>query len=144
MTAISPDPHPFKRAGRYFHTVVILFLFGRFSSSYPILCPAFSTSVSLSYVNEMEDCGVTYYEDQVSEDPYTIFQQHGCNLVRLRLWHTPSWYDELNEGTAMGELDDVKVVVERSPWNGSSTQFSPFQTGGRTPATSWRLRPGCR
>ncbi|MCB9263974.1 MAG: glycosyl hydrolase 53 family protein [Lewinellaceae bacterium] len=92
----------------------------------------------------MEDCGVTYYEDQVPEDPYAVFRRHGCNLVRLRLWHTPSWYDGLNEGTRYSDLDDVKKAIARAKyteWRFYS--IFTFRTGGRTQATSWRRKPGC-
>lgn len=120
MTAIStPDPHPFKERAGISTRVAILFLFGAILFlATPFYAQPFYFGADLSYVNEMEDCGVTYYEDQVSEDPYAIFQQHGCNLVRLRLWHTPSWYDELNEGNRYGDLDDVKKAIGRAKAHG--------------------------
>ncbi|WP_111979367.1 glycoside hydrolase family 53 protein [Algibacillus agarilyticus] len=43
----------------------------------------------LSYVNEMEDCGATYFESGIQKDPYQLFADHGANLVRVRLWHDP-------------------------------------------------------
>ncbi|MBL7827800.1 MAG: glycosyl hydrolase 53 family protein, partial [Saprospiraceae bacterium] len=58
----------------------------------------FYMGADLSYVNEMEDCGVVYRENGAGKDPYQIFKDNGCNLVRLRLWHTPAWYDTLNAG----------------------------------------------
>ncbi|MBT8190460.1 MAG: arabinogalactan endo-1,4-beta-galactosidase, partial [Bacteroidia bacterium] len=83
-----------------------------------LTCPLFSQDfyfgADMSYVNEMEHCGVKYYENNSQEDPYTIFANHGCNLVRLRLWHTPSWYDELNDGTRFSDLNDVKKAIARA------------------------------
>lgn len=67
-----------------------------------------------SYVNEMEDCGVVYHEDGQSKDVYEIFSGHGCNLVRLRLWHTPAWYDNLNHGARYSDLSDVKRAIARA------------------------------
>lgn len=67
-----------------------------------------------SYVNEMEDCGAIFKENNVAKDVYSIYQDHGCNLVRLRLWHTPSWYDNLNEGRRYSDLADVKKSIARA------------------------------
>lgn len=82
----------------------------------PILlhAQAFYLGADLSYVNEMEDCGVQYYENQIPADPYTIFANHHCNLVRLRLWHTPTWYDNLNDGKRYSDLVDVKQSMARA------------------------------
>ena len=52
----------------------------------------------LSYVNEMEDCGVVYRDNGRPRDPYALFAEHGTNLARLRLWHTPPWYDTHKAG----------------------------------------------
>ncbi|MEL6972372.1 MAG: glycosyl hydrolase 53 family protein [Bacteroidota bacterium] len=70
--------------------------------------------VDLSYVNEMEDCGVVYKEAGAQKDPYQIFADAGANLVRLRLWHTPSWYDTLNSGERYSDLADVKRSIARA------------------------------
>ena len=79
-----------------------------------LLAQNFYFGADMSYVNEMEACGVTYYENQQAKDPYDIFASHGCNLVRLRLWHTPSWYDVLNEGQRYSDLADVKMAIARA------------------------------
>ena len=75
---------------------------------------SFYLGADLSYVNEMEDCGVTYYEAGEAKDPYAIFGENACNLVRLRLWHTPTWYDDLNEGKRYSDLADVKRAIARA------------------------------
>lgn len=67
-----------------------------------------------SYVNEMEDCGVQYAESGEVKDVYDIYESHGNNLVRLRLWHTPSWYDNLNSGNRYSDLDDIKKSIRRA------------------------------
>jgi arabinogalactan endo-1,4-beta-galactosidase len=54
----------------------------------------------LSYVNEMEDCGAIYRADGQNADPYELFARRGANIVRLRLWHTPTW-------TKYGTFEDV-------------------------------------
>ncbi len=67
-----------------------------------------------SYVNEMEDCGTVFQEADQPKDVYDIFADHGSNLVRLRLWHTPSWYDTLNTGVRYSDLADVKKSIARA------------------------------
>ncbi len=79
---------------------------------------SFYFGADLSYVNEMEDCGITYYENEEAKDPYAIFADHNCNLVRLRLWHTPDWYDELNSGKRYSNLADVKKSIRRGKEQG--------------------------
>ncbi len=73
-----------------------------------------------SYVNEMEDCGATYKENGVPKDVYHIFGDHGCNLVRFRLWHTPAWYDNLNSGKRYSDYADVKKGIQRAKNAGMS------------------------
>lgn len=68
----------------------------------------------LSYVNEMEDCGVVYQENNNPKDPFQIFADKGSNLIRLRLWHTPSWYDDLNNGQRYSDFQDVKKSIQRA------------------------------
>ncbi len=80
----------------------------------------FYFGADLSYVNEMEDCGVVYQENGVSKDPYRIVADHRCNLVRLRLWHTPDWYDNLNSGARYSDLQDVKKSIQRARESGMS------------------------
>ncbi len=75
---------------------------------------SFYFGADLSYVNEMQDCGVVYKENNTPQDPYRLFAAHGCNLVRLRLWHNPSWYDNLNSGKRYSDLQDVKRSIRRA------------------------------
>ena len=72
----------------------------------------------LSYVNEMLDCGVTYIDNSEEAYPFGIFASHGCNLVRLRLWHTPSWHDNLNSGNRYSDLADVKRSMTMAKQHG--------------------------
>jgi arabinogalactan endo-1,4-beta-galactosidase len=68
----------------------------------------------LSYVNEMEDCGVIYKENKIPKDPYRIFADHGGNLVRLRLWKNPSWYKTINSGKIYSDFTDVARSIKRA------------------------------
>jgi arabinogalactan endo-1,4-beta-galactosidase len=67
--------------------------------------------VDLSYVNEMEDCGGEYRVNGQVTDPFRIFSAYGANLVRVRLWHTPTW-------TKYSTLDDVKKTIGRAKAQG--------------------------
>lgn len=91
----------------------LLFAF-TFLYIFPLAGQDFYFGADQSYVNEMEDCGAVYKENNQAKDVYQIYQDHGCNLVRLRLWHTPAWYDDLNEGRRYSDLEDVKKSLARA------------------------------
>lgn len=63
--------------------------------------------VDLSYVNELEACGARYRDESGYRDPYAIMADAGANVVRLRLWHTPTWTD-------YSTLEDVKRSIRRA------------------------------
>ncbi|MFT4247101.1 MAG: arabinogalactan endo-1,4-beta-galactosidase [Pseudomonas sp.] len=67
----------------------------------------FYFGADLSYVNEMEDCGVRYREHGVEKDPFAIFKEHGTNLVRVRLWNDARW-------TRYSDLTDVRKTIRRA------------------------------
>jgi arabinogalactan endo-1,4-beta-galactosidase len=92
---------------------IILLVFITFGFLY-LQAQDFYFGADLSYVNEMEDCGAVYKENNVIKDPYQIFADHNCNLVRLRLWHSPNWYDNLNNGNRYSDLTDVKKSIQRA------------------------------
>ena len=67
----------------------------------------FYFGADLSYVNEMQDCGVVYREHGQPKDPFVIFKEHGANLVRVRLWNDARW-------THYSDLTDVKKTIARA------------------------------
>jgi len=70
--------------------------------------PSFYYGADLSYVNEMEDCGAIYKdENNINKDPFEIFKEAGANIIRLRLWHNPTW-------TNYSNYDDVKKAIQRA------------------------------
>ncbi len=73
---------------------------------------AFYYGADLSYVNEMEDCGAIYKDKngQVT-DVYQIFKNEGANIIRIRLWHNPTW-------TNYSNIEDVKVSIQRAKSKG--------------------------
>lgn len=77
----------------------------------------FVMGADLSYVNQILEHGGVYRDNGQIRDPYLIFRDHGANLVRLRLWHTPAWTREVygESGTKMyNDLEDVKVAIRRA------------------------------
>lgn len=76
------------------------------SSSSTTTLPFFK-GVDLSYANELEDNGVVYTEDGQAKDVYQIMNDHGANLLRVRLWHNPTW-------TNYSTLADVKISIARA------------------------------
>lgn len=73
----------------------------------------------LSYVNQMEDCGAVFKEGGLPQDVFAIFADHGTNLVRVRLWHDPSWWqDSLVQPAGVlphyNDLADVKLTIARA------------------------------
>lgn len=72
----------------------------------------FYLGADLSYVNEMEDCGATYMDkNNNTKDPFSIFKEAGANLVRVRLWHNPTW-------TNYSNYADVKKTIQRAKSEG--------------------------
>lgn len=116
-------------------SLVLIFAIGKFNAQ------SFFVGADQSYVNEMEDCGVTYTEDGTPKDVHEIFYDHGCNLVRLRLWHTPSWYDELNHGARYSDLDDVKKSIRRVKGHGMKVLLN-FHLSDNWADPSKQLVPG--
>lgn len=76
--------------------------------------PTLYFGADLSYVNEMEDCGAEYRENALLRDPFELFAERGANLVRVRLWHNPTW-------TAYSTLDDVRKTIQRTKTAGMQT-----------------------
>lgn len=74
----------------------------------------FYLGADLSYVNEMEDCGAVYKNsDNQETDVFDIFETAGANLIRVRLWHNPTW-------TNYSNLEDVKKTIRRAKDNNMS------------------------
>ncbi len=77
----------------------------------------FSYGVDLSYVNQILDHGGVYRDSGRVKDPYAIFADRGANVVRLRLWHTPSWVRDSIYGPdspLYSGLDDVTDAIRRA------------------------------
>jgi arabinogalactan endo-1,4-beta-galactosidase len=96
-----------------FYSAIFFFIIAQlFSSS--AFAQTFYKGVDLSYVNQMEDHGAVYSEGGVAKDPYQIMHDHGANLVRIRLWHTPDWTDYSGTVNEYSNFQDVKKSIARA------------------------------
>ncbi|MBL7852109.1 MAG: glycosyl hydrolase 53 family protein [Cyclobacteriaceae bacterium] len=60
----------------------------------------------LSFLAEVETEGTLFYTlSDIPRDALTILKDHGCNTVRLRLWHAPA--------NSHSSLDEVAVMATR-------------------------------
>jgi arabinogalactan endo-1,4-beta-galactosidase len=71
---------------------------------------SFYFGADLSYVNQILDHGGIYKDHDEVRSPYKIFKDHGTNLVRLRLWHNPTWTKELYGSEGLQLYNDLKDV----------------------------------
>jgi arabinogalactan endo-1,4-beta-galactosidase len=71
----------------------------------------------LSYVNEMEDCGGVYRNEGKEVDPFELFADQGCGLVRTRLWNNPEWsgysdYKDVEKTSRRARENGMKVLLD--------------------------------
>lgn len=74
----------------------------------------FCMGADLSYLNQLEDNGAQFRDSGKVKDAISIFQSHGANLVRIRLWHTPNWQLPVTGGRLYSNLADVEKLIRRS------------------------------
>ena len=76
------------------------------------IAPSFYYGADLSYVNELEDCGASYKDAyNTRKDPFKIFKDAGANIIRVRLWHNPTW-------TNYSNFEDVKKTISKAKAQG--------------------------
>lgn len=81
-----------------------------FFSGYELYSQSFYKGGDLSYVKELEGCGVEWKENNNTKDILSIFKDNGANIVRFRIWHTPL--------TGNNGLDDTESMISRSKAQG--------------------------
>jgi arabinogalactan endo-1,4-beta-galactosidase len=74
----------------------------------------FSMGADLSYVPQLKDRGAVYKDSGVAKDVFKIFSDHGCNTVRLRLWHTPSKFENRWGDQTYNDFMHVEELIRRS------------------------------
>jgi arabinogalactan endo-1,4-beta-galactosidase len=100
----------------------------------PQEAPEFYYGADLSYVSEMLDCGAVYKDAAgTAKDPYTIFNEAGANLVRVRLWHNPTWtqysnYNDVKKTIARAKSEEMNVLLDfhySDTWADPAKQIIP-------------------
>ncbi len=84
----------------------------------------FYFGADLSNVNQVLDKGGTYRVGGYIENPYKIFADHGTNLARFRLWHSPDWTASVygdSEKQLYNDLLDVEKALAASKDQGMQT-----------------------
>ena len=71
------------------------------------VCVLMYLGADLSFVNEIDDVGGVYYHQQQARDAFELLHDFGANIVRVRLWHTPTV-------TSYSTLMDVKRTITRA------------------------------
>jgi arabinogalactan endo-1,4-beta-galactosidase len=99
----------------------------------------FYRGADLSFLPQIEnDPGGynTYFNaDSIEQDAIAIFKDAGCNIVRLRVWHTPS--------THTSSLDEVEAFANRIRSRGMmiwlTVHYSDWwaDPGHQTPPAAW-------
>lgn len=74
----------------------------------------FVMGADLSYTNQVQDYGGIYRDSAKVKDPFLLCKERGTNLVRVRLWHTPSWTAPLNNGKLYSDIVDVAKTIKRA------------------------------
>src|SRR5688572_29375733 len=72
----------------------------------------FYFGADLSYANQILDHGGVYKDGAVVESPYKIFKVHGANVIRLRLWHNPSWTKQVYGASGTQLYNDLVDVAK--------------------------------
>lgn len=83
----------------------------------------FYFGTDLSSANQLEDCGAVFKEAGQPKDVFQIFAERGTNLMRVRLWVDPSWWQsELQQPAGVkpfyNDLEDVKKTISRAKAQG--------------------------
>ena len=117
------DLRPNRQIGRNMTFLFALILVGTLIVPVPLRTASaqaplseFSSCVDLSFLDEMEAAGATYYDNGLADDAMAIFKRRGINMVRLRLWHSPpAGTDGLTELLAMAQRAhtlDMDLLVD--------------------------------
>lgn len=68
----------------------------------------FIKGMDISMLPELEDAGVTYYDNGNPEELLSVLQKNGVNAIRLRIWNDP--YD-VNHCPYGGGTNDIQAVL---------------------------------
>jgi arabinogalactan endo-1,4-beta-galactosidase len=85
----------------------------------PSLAQTWHKGADLSYVNELEQCGVVWKQNNKPKDIFVLFKECGATIVRFRIWHTPETFatiplhEELDKESSQ-YASDVQPLLQKS------------------------------
>ncbi|HEX7410551.1 MAG TPA: glycosyl hydrolase 53 family protein [Bacteroidales bacterium] len=87
-----------------------------FFSGHTVQSQTFYKGGDLSYVKELEGCGVQWKENNTDKDILSIFKDNGANIVRFRIWHTPTTgnngYTDTESMISRAKAKGLKVILD--------------------------------
>ncbi len=93
---------------------------------------SFIKGIDISMLDQLEDNGAMFYDDEIEIDPIHVFKSKGVNTVRLKIWHNPSLnYNnlesilEIAERLKESELDFLLNFHYSDTWADPSNQNKP-------------------
>jgi arabinogalactan endo-1,4-beta-galactosidase len=112
--------------------IVLLILLVMFFSGNTLQSQTFYKGADLSYVKELEGCGVQWKENNTVKDILSIFKDNGANIVRFRIWHTPTTgkngYSDTESMISRAKAKGLKVMLDfhySDTWADPGTQKCP-------------------
>ncbi len=114
-------------------TIALVLLFGCKQEDGVTLNDSLILGADLSYLNEMLDCGAQYRADGLEVNPYDFFAKKGCQMVRLRLWHSPTFNSysnlaDVKEAALMSNELGMQILLDihySDSWADPSKQIVP-------------------
>lgn len=99
----------------------------------PVVEREFYLGADLSYVNEIEDCGANFRSENNLVDPYQLFAEKNCNLVRIRKWHTPDFspysnYEDIEKSLQRAKQNAMPLLLDfhySDTWADPEKQYIP-------------------
>jgi arabinogalactan endo-1,4-beta-galactosidase len=91
----------------------------------------------LSFVPELESCGVQWKENNAAKDVFAIFKDNGATTIRIRLWHSPqgnhSGFTDADTLIARAKKLGLNVILDfhySDTWTDPSNQRCPAAWNG--------------
>jgi arabinogalactan endo-1,4-beta-galactosidase len=116
---------------RYLTLIVIFLCFLTVSAQSYLL------GADLSFVPELESCGVQWKENNAAKDVFAIFKDNGATTVRIRLWHSPqgnhSGFSDADTLIARAKKLGMNVILDfhySDTWTDPSNQKCPAAWNG--------------
>ncbi|HMA65124.1 MAG TPA: glycosyl hydrolase 53 family protein [Chitinispirillaceae bacterium] len=116
---------------RFLPLILILLCFPAASAQSYLL------GADLSFVPELESCGVQWKENNAARDVFAIFKDNGATTIRIRLWHSPqgnhSGFSDADTLIARSKKLGLNVILDfhySDTWTDPSNQKCPAAWNG--------------